>query len=92
MIFSKLKLWGLAIVGAVLSALVVTVKVLTKRNSQLSRRAENAEQKAKRAVIIAEADREIEKAKRKIRDEIKNTGTDEPFRNPNSLWNDRDDT
>ena len=92
MIFSKLKLWGLAIVGVVLSALVVTVKVLTKRNSQLSRRVENAEQKAKRAVIIAEADRDIEKAKRKLRNEIKNTGTDGAFRDPNSLWRKSDDT
>ena len=92
MIFSKLRLWGLAIVGAVLSALVVIVKILTKRNSHLSRRAENAEAKAKRAVIIAEADRDIEQAKRKLRDEIKNTSTDDAFRNPGSLWNDRDDT
>ena len=91
MIFSRIRLWGLATVGAVLSALVVIVKVLTKRNSRLSRRAENAEEKARRAVIIVKADQDIEKAKRKIRDEIKNTGPDDGFKSPGSLWSRRDD-
>jgi hypothetical protein len=89
---SRIKIWGLAFVGVVIAALAATVKLLSHRNSRLRHRAENAELKAKQAVIIAQADRDIEKAKRKVRNEIKNTGPDESFRNPNSLWTKSDDT
>lgn len=92
LLLSRIKVFSLALAGVALAALVATVKVLTAKNSQLSRRAENAEAKAKRAVIIAKADQDIEKAKRKIRDEIKNTGGDDAFRDPNSLWTKSDDT
>jgi len=69
----------------------VIVKVLAARNSRLSRRAEYAEEKARRAVIIATADQEIEKAKEKIREEQKNSGNP-GIRNPDSLWGDEDDS
>ena len=90
-LLSHIKAYGLAIVAAVVGVLVATVKILSARNSQLSRRAEYAEEKARRAAIIADADIEIERAKRIIREEQKDT--DNPgFNDPNKLWGDKDDT
>lgn len=91
LLFSHIKAYGLAIVAAVVGVLAVVVKLLLARNSHLSRRVETAEEKARRAVIIADADIEIERAKRIIREEQK-TDNNPGFNDPNKLWNDRDDT
>jgi Flp pilus assembly protein CpaB len=92
MIFSRFKISALAIVAAVAGVFGVIARLLWSQNGRLVRRVENAEEKARRAVIIAEADRDIETAKRKLRNEIKNTGTDGTFRDPNSLWTKSDDS
>lgn len=91
LLLSHIKAYGLAIVAAVVGVLAVIVRLLVARNSQLSRRAENAEEKARRAVIIADADIEIERAKRVIREE-QETDNHPGFNDPNKLWRDKDDT
>ena len=91
LLLSHIKAYGLAIVAAVAGVLAVIVRLLVARNSQLSRRAENAEEKARRAVIIADADIEIERAKRVIREE-QETDNHPGFNDPNKLWRDKDDT
>ena len=91
LLLSHIKAYGLAIVAAVVGVLAVIVRLLVARNSQLSRRAENAEEKARRAVIIADADIEIERAKRVIREE-QETDNHPGFNDPNKLWRNKDDT
>ena len=91
-LFSRIKTYGLAIAVAVAGVIAVIARLLLTQNSRLRHRAENAEAKARRAVIVATADQEIEKSKRKIRDEIKNTGPDDGFKSPGSLWSRRDDS
>lgn len=56
MILSKLKLYLIAIVGAVISATVVIVNLLVKKNSQLKRRVQNAEAKVHHARVVAQED------------------------------------
>ena len=91
LLLSHIKRYGLALVAAVVGVFVVTVKFLSARNNQLSRRVESAEQKARRAVVIADADIEIERANRIIREEQKSTNNP-GFNDPNKLWRDKDDT
>jgi hypothetical protein len=96
MIFSRIKTWGLAIAAGAMGVLLVIVKILTAQNSRLRHRAENAEAKAKRAVIIQQADIDIEKAHRRIRKErekqIEETGDSEYWRDPNKLFKRPDDS
>ena len=88
-LFSRIKTYGLAIVAAVAGVLAVIARLLWSQNNRLRHRAENAEVKARRAVIIMEADKEIEKAKDKIREDLNNhPGVDDP----NKLWNRKDDS
>ena len=91
LLLSHIRRYGLALVAAVAGVLAVIVRLLLARNSQLSRRAENAEEKARRAVIIADADIEIERAKRILREE-QDTNSNPGFNDPNKLWRDKDDT
>ena len=87
-LLSRIKLSALALVGAVAGVLAVIARLLLAQNSRLRHRAENAEAKARRAVIIMEADKDIEEAKEKIREEQKSDNTG--FNDPNKLWNDPD--
>lgn len=89
LIFSRIKTYGLALAVAALGAIAVIARLLLAQNSRLRHRAENAEAKAKRAVIIMEADKEIEKAKDKIREERDNHPG---FTDPNKLWDRKDDS
>ena len=91
LLLSHIKRYGLALVAAVVGVLVVTVKFLSARNNQLSRRVESAEQKARRAVVIADADIEIERASRIIREDQK-ANNHPGINDPNSLWGDKDDS
>jgi hypothetical protein len=95
MIFSKLKLY-LATAGAVLLAgLVVAVRLLTKQNSRLRARAENAEARVIHARVVAQKDTEIELQTRSHRadiiNELEETNDSTSFRNPDKLWSDSDD-
>ena len=91
LLLSHIKRYGLALVAAVVGVLVVTVKFLLARNSRLSHRAEYAEEKARRAVIIADAEIEIERAARIMREKQK-ANNHPGFNDPNKLWRDKDDT
>ena len=88
LLLSHIKRYGLALVAAVVGVLAVVVKLLLARNSRLSHRVGYAEEKARRAVIIADADIEIERTERKVREEQVKSGNP-GIRNPNSLWRQR---
>ena len=60
MIFAIKKYFYLGI-GVVISALVVVVKVLSARNSRLSRKLDTAQAKANRAAVVVNREREIER-------------------------------
>ena len=91
MILSRIKTYGLAIVAVAASALAVIAKLLWSQNNRLRLRAENAEVKARRAVIIMEADNDIEKAKEKIRENQK-LNDHSGFNDPGKLWSDKNDS
>lgn len=91
LLFSRIKTYGLAIAVGVAGVLAVIARLLLARNSRLRHRAESAEQKAKRAVIIMQADQDIEKAKEKLREEQKKSDYN-GFNDPDSLWRKPDDS
>jgi hypothetical protein len=92
MIFSRIKLYGIAFAGVAISALLVVMRLLTASNSRLRSRAENAEARVKRARVIAERDNEIEEQtesrRAQVKNEIKDTGSSSAIHNPDSLWDD----
>ena len=88
MIFSQLKVYAWGFVGVLLAGLGVAVKVLTKRNSNLSRKVKTGEariQHAKAVILsdkvadeqedvhLAEVAKEVEEGK--VPDELKNHNT-----------------
>lgn len=85
-------------VGAafVLGVMLAVIRVLTKRNSKLRQRVENAEAKAIRAVVIAKKDDEIEEQTDSHRadliKELEDNNDSSGFRDPNQLWDKSDDT
>ena len=88
MILGKLKLYALAILGVITTILAVAVKILTARNSQLSRKAENAEAKVHHAKVVIkkdiEATKDAQKREEKIEDDLADRRTDY---DPNELFN-----
>ena len=88
MILSQLKVYAYAVVGVLLAGLGVAVKILTKRNSNLSRKVKTGEariQHAKAVILsdkvadeqedvhLAEVAKEVEEGK--VPDELKNPNT-----------------
>jgi len=91
-ILSKLKIGLIALAGAVLAALLVAVKILTRQNSKLRARVEHAEARVHRARIIADKDNELESQteshRAKIKNEIETTGSSSALDNLDRLWDD----
>lgn len=92
-LFSSLKTWGLAIAVGVASVFAVIARLLLAQNSRLRHRAENAEVKARRAVVIAKKDVEIDEQSHSRRAEIikdRDSGVSEY--DPNELFRDKRDS
>lgn len=87
MIFGKLKTYAIVAGGAVLTVLLIVVKVLTSQNSKLRVKAENAEARIKHAKKVMQADKEIdEQVDSHLADvakEINETGTSKELDDPN---------
>ena len=86
--FSTIKsyLWGG--VAALIGLLLVAVKFLSAKNSRLEREVDTARANIKRRQVIAEADIEIEKTERKIREKLRDNPSNTV--DPNSMWDDND--
>ena len=95
MIFTTLKAKLYAGAGIALGVLLVAVRVLTKQNSRLRSRVENAEAKANHARVVAQEDIHVEKQTRSHRadliNELEEDNDSTGFRDPNKLFDDTDD-
>ena len=94
MILSKLKTYGLAVAGAVLGVLLIVVKVLTKRNSRLTRKLDTVQARVKHQAAVITADKEADEQEDvrlvEAKNEIKETGGSSDFRDPNRLFDNKD--
>lgn len=90
MIFSKLKSYGLAIAAGVISVLLIAVRVLTARNSSLTRKAETAQAKVEhaKAVILSDkaADEQEDAHLVEVVKEIKKGKPPKELVDPNEDW------
>ena len=91
-LLSKFKsyLWGG--IAALIGLLLVAVKFLSAKNSRLERQVDTAHANIKRRQIISEADIEIEKTERKIRERIQNDSNPVPDDPDDWVWDDGDDS
>ena len=93
LLFSRIKTYGLALVAAVVGVLAVIARLLWSQNSRLRHRAENAEAKARRAVVIAKKDVEIDEQSHSRRAEIiKDLDSGVSEYDPNELFRDKRDS
>jgi hypothetical protein len=85
-----MKTYGTAIVGAVISVLLIVVRVLTKKNSRLRRQAETAEARVSHAQAVMKADKEIEEQAdvhlAEVAKEIEDGKPPGELTNPNDGW------
>jgi len=90
MIFSKIKTYSLVAVGAVMSVLLVVLKVVLSQNSKLRRKAEAQEARIKHTKKVMLADKEIEEQAdvhlAEVTKEINDTGAPSELTNPNDGW------
>ena len=95
MIFTKLKLILFAGAGTLLTALLVIVKVLARKNSRLERRVDTAEANLNHARAVVKQDIKTDRTTASHRadlvNELEDTGDSTAFRNPNKLWDEPDD-
>ena len=95
MIFSKLKLYLFAGAGLLLTALLAIVRVLSKKNSRLERRVENAEANLNHARVVALKDTKTDQSTASHRadliNELEETDDSTGFRDANKLWDDYND-
>ncbi len=92
---SKLKVYGLAVVGAVMSVLLIAVKILTKQNSRLRRKVSTQKAKVQHQQAVIRSDKEADEQEDvrlvELKNEIKESGGSSAFRNPNDLLRDNKD-
>jgi hypothetical protein len=88
MILTKLKLWAIGIGGLLIAGLLATVRVLSARNSRLSRKVENQEARLKHAknVLIGdkEADEQADVHLSDVAHEIEEGKDPDELKNPNN--------
>ena len=58
--FSMIKTYATAIVGVVIAALLVAVRVLTSQNSRLRRKVETADARVKHAKAVLRKDKQVD--------------------------------
>ena len=90
MIFTKIRAYLYLGIGLLVSGLLFVVKVLTARNSLLSRRVETTEARIKHTTAVMRSDKAADEQAdiglAEVKNEIKNTGGSSTFRDPNELF------
>lgn len=94
MILSKLKTYGLVIVGALLGVATIALRVLLSQNSKLRRDVETKSANLKHARKVLDADIAINEQEdtrlREAVDEIENGRSPSELTDPNRMWRDED--
>jgi hypothetical protein len=87
MIWSKIKLYLYGAIGLLVTGLAITVRVLSAKNSRLTRKVETAEAKVEHQKAVLRADKEAdEQADQRLVDaknEISKKGSSDELENPN---------
>ena len=85
--FTKVKLWIYGAIGLLIAGLSIAVRVLSARNSQLSRKVETTKARIDHAKAVIKSDKEAdEQADVRLveaKNEIKESGTSDELSDPN---------
>ena len=98
MILGRLKTYAIIAGGALLSALLIAVKVLTAQNSRLRRKAETAEARVHHAKVVLQKDKEVDEQTdvhlAEVAKEVEEGKSPSELTDPNKHWTDfvRDDS
>lgn len=94
MILSKLKTYGLVIVGALLGVATIALRVLLSQNSKLRRDVETKSANLKHARKVLDADINISEQEdirlKEAKDEIRKGDAPSALTDPERLWRDED--
>lgn len=94
MILSKLKTYGLVIVGALLGVATIALRVLLSQNSKLRRDVETKSANLKHARKVLDADIAISEQEdirlKEAKDEIRKGDAPSALTDPERLWRDED--
>lgn len=94
MILSKLKTYGLVIVGALLGVATIALRVLLSQNSKLRRDVETKSANLKHARKVLDADINISEQEdirlKEAKDEIRKGDAPGALTDPERLWRDED--